>query len=86
MGLAVKADDFRNGSSPCENAKTLDRDRTSYSFTAALAAQTASPFNFEIESENIVLVAFRVFEFSQPGPEAAIMTFAGSFHMHRLIY
>ena len=48
----------------CENAKTLDRDRTSYSFNAALAAQAASPFNFEIESENIILVALRVFEFS----------------------
>ena len=52
------------GPSPCENAKTLDRDRTSYSFNAALAAQTASPFNFEIEPENIILVALRVFEFS----------------------
>jgi hypothetical protein len=54
----------RVGSSPCENAKTLDRDRTSYSFNAALAAQTASPFNFEIEPENIILVALRAFEFS----------------------
>jgi len=52
------------GSSPCENAKSLDSDRTSYSFNAALAAQTASPFNFEIEPENIILVALRVFEFS----------------------
>jgi len=55
---------FRFWPSPCENAKTLDRDRTSYSFNAALAAQTASPFNFEIEPENIILVALRVFEFS----------------------
>jgi hypothetical protein len=55
---------FRFGPSPCENAKTLDRDRTSYSFNAALAAQIASPFNFEIEPENIILVALRVFEFS----------------------
>ena len=47
-----------------QNAKTLDRDRTSYSFNAALAAQTASPFNFEIEPENIILVALRAFEFS----------------------
>jgi hypothetical protein len=54
----------RPGSSPCENAKTLDRDRTSYSFNATLAAQAASPFTFEIEPENIILVALRVFEFS----------------------
>lgn len=52
------------GPSPCENAKTLDCDRTSYSFNAALGAQTASPFNSEVEPENIVLVALRVFEFS----------------------
>jgi hypothetical protein len=48
----------------CENAKKLDRDRTSYSFNAALVAQPASPFNFEIESENIIPVALRFFEFS----------------------
>jgi hypothetical protein len=54
----------RLGSSPCENAKTLDRDRTSYSFNTALGAQAASPFTFEIEPENIILVALRVFEFS----------------------
>ena len=29
-----------------------------------LAAQAASPFNLEIETENIILVALRVFEFS----------------------
>jgi len=44
------------------------RDRTSYSFNAALAAQAASPFNFEIEPENIILIALRAFEFSHsPG-------------------
>src|SRR5262249_16345146 len=48
----------------CENAKTLNRDRTSYSFETVLAAHIASPFNFEIELENIILVALRVFEFS----------------------
>ena len=52
------------GPSLCENAKTLDQDRTSYSFKTALAADTASLFNFEIEPENIILVALRVFEFS----------------------
>ena len=54
----------RKGSWLCENAKTLDRDRTSYSFNAAMAAQTASPFNFEVELKNIILAALRVFEFS----------------------
>jgi hypothetical protein len=29
-----------------------------------MAAQAASPFNLEIETENIILVALRVFEFS----------------------
>src|SRR5262245_17173764 len=48
----------------CENAKTLNRDRTSYSFETVLAAHIASPFNFEIELENIILVTLRVFEFS----------------------
>jgi hypothetical protein len=55
---------FGLGPSLCENAKTLDQDRTSYSFKTALAADTASLFNFEIEPENIILVALRVFEFS----------------------
>jgi len=55
---------FRYWPRLCEKAKTLDRDRTSYSFNAALAAKAASPFNFEIEPENIILVALRVFEFS----------------------
>jgi hypothetical protein len=48
----------------CENAKTLNRDRTSYSFEIVLGAQIASPFNFENELKNIILVALRVFEFS----------------------
>jgi hypothetical protein len=56
--------DVSNGSSLCENARTLDRDRTSYSFSAALAAQGAGLFDFRIEPENTILVALRVFEFS----------------------
>jgi hypothetical protein len=48
----------------CENAKTLNRDRTSYSFEIVLGAQIASLFNFENEPKNIILVALRVFEFS----------------------
>ena len=47
----------------CEKSKTLDRDRTSYSLKAAFGAHTASPFNLEIEPENIILVALRLFEF-----------------------
>jgi hypothetical protein len=41
----------------CEKSKTLDCDRISYSFTTALCAHIASRFNFDIESENIILVA-----------------------------
>jgi hypothetical protein len=48
----------------CEKAKTLDRDRTSHSFNTALGVHAASPFKFEIEFENIILVPLRVFEFS----------------------
>jgi hypothetical protein len=54
----------RFGSRLCENAKTLNRDRTSYSFKTILGAHTASQFNFEIELKNIILVELRVFEFS----------------------
>jgi hypothetical protein len=50
--------------------KMLDRDRTSYSFKAAFGAPTQGSFNFEIEPENIILVALRLFEFSHRlGPE-----------------
>jgi hypothetical protein len=56
--------DFRDGSRLCENAKTLNRDRTSYSFRTILGAHTASQFNFEIELENIILVELQVFKFS----------------------
>jgi hypothetical protein len=76
-GSLLKADiarcswHVREGPSPCEIAKTLDRDRTNYSFNAALAAQAASQLNFEIEPENIILDALRFFEFSHSlGPEA----------------
>jgi hypothetical protein len=42
----------------------LDRDRTSYSFKVVLGAHAAVLLIFEIELENIILVALRVFEFS----------------------
>src|SRR5262245_56171740 len=67
----VAASDVGYGPRLCENAKTLNRDRTSYSFECVLGAHIASPFNFEIELENIILVALRVFEFSHRlGPKA----------------
>src|SRR2546425_10483038 len=56
--------DVRVGSRPCENAKAINRDRTSYSFKTVSCAHIASAFNFEIEIKNIILVALRTFEFS----------------------
>jgi len=53
----------RFGSWLCENAKTLDRDRRSYSSKTALGLQFASAFNLEIKLENVILVAFRLFAF-----------------------
>jgi hypothetical protein len=53
----------RNGSWLCKNAKTLNRDRRNYSSKTALVAQLASEFNLEVELKNIILVAFRFFEF-----------------------
>src|SRR5258707_15650057 len=51
------------GSRLCKNAKTLNRDRRNYSSKTALVAQLASEFNLEVELKNIVLVAFRFYEF-----------------------
>jgi hypothetical protein len=55
--------DVRSGSWSCENAKTLKRDRRSYSSKTALVAQRASGFNFEIELKNIILRRVSIFEF-----------------------
>jgi hypothetical protein len=52
------------GSWLCENARTLDRDRTSKAFKTVCDARIGSPFNFEVERKNIFLVALRNFEFS----------------------
>jgi hypothetical protein len=41
----------------------LNRDRRNYSSKTALVAQLASEFNLEVELKNIILVAFRFFEF-----------------------
>jgi hypothetical protein len=54
----------RLGSWLCENAKTLNRDRRSYSSKTALGLQFASAFNLEIKLEDVILVAFRLFAFS----------------------
>jgi hypothetical protein len=59
----INQSDVRVGSWLCENAKTLNRDRRSYSSKTALVAQLASEFNLEVELKNIILTAFRVFEF-----------------------
>src|SRR6476661_5302349 len=53
----------RNGSWLCENAKTLNRDRRSYSSKTVLVAQRASGFDLEIELKNIVLRRVSIFEF-----------------------
>ena len=53
----------RFGSWLCKNAKRLNRDRRNYSSKTALVAQLASEFNLEVELKNIILVAFRFFEF-----------------------
>jgi len=53
----------RFGSWLCENAKTLNRDRRSYSSKTVLVAQQASGFNLEIELKNIILRRVSIFEF-----------------------
>src|SRR5207249_5104674 len=53
----------RDGSWPCKNAKTLNRDRRSYSSKTVLVAQQASRFNLEIELKNIILRRVSIFEF-----------------------
>ena len=44
-------------------AKTLNRDRRSYSSKTVLVAQRASEFNLEIELKNIILRRVSIFEF-----------------------
>jgi hypothetical protein len=51
------------GSWLCENAKTPNRDRRSYSSKTVLVAQQASGFNLEIELKNIILRRVSIFEF-----------------------
>jgi hypothetical protein len=59
----LKRRNVRYGSWLCKNAKTLNRDRRSYSSKTALVACLASEFNLEIELKNIIVVAFRFFSF-----------------------
>jgi hypothetical protein len=47
----------------CENAKTLNHNRRSYSSKTVLVAQRASGFNLEIELKNIILRHVSIFEF-----------------------
>ena len=60
---AVRLPTVRFGSWLCENAKTLNRDRRSYSSKTVLVAQRASGFNLEIELKNIILRRVSNFEF-----------------------
>jgi len=48
---------------PCKNAKTLNRDRRSYSSKTVLVTQRASGFNLEIELKNIIPRCVSIFEF-----------------------
>src|SRR5258705_2058496 len=63
MGHNLYDYDVRCGSWLCENAKTLNRDRRSYSSKTALGLQFESAFNLEIELKNVILAAFRLFAF-----------------------
>jgi hypothetical protein len=61
--LSYEQVNVRNGSWLCENAKTLNRDRRSYSSKTALVAQGASGLNLEVGLENIILRCVSIFEF-----------------------
>jgi hypothetical protein len=63
MRSLLSTNDVRFGSWLCENAKTLNRDRRSYSSKTVLVAQRASGFNLEIELKNIILRRVSIFEF-----------------------
>jgi hypothetical protein len=59
----VPSADVSFGSWLCKNAKAPNRDRRNYSFKTALVVHRAAGFNLEIGLKNIILVAFRFFEF-----------------------
>jgi hypothetical protein len=61
--MAQRADFLREqlvwfGSWLCENARTLDGDRRSYSFKTVLVVKLASAFNLENELKNVILAVF----------------------------
>jgi hypothetical protein len=43
----------------CENAKTLEGDRTSHSSRTVSAVEFVGPFNLENELKNVILAVFR---------------------------
>src|SRR5437773_6157789 len=53
----------RLGSRPCENAKGINRDRTSYPFKTFSCVHIASAFNSKIEIKNIILVGLQTLSF-----------------------
>ena len=59
----IQNERVRVGSWSCENAKTRDRDRRSYSSETALALNRASVLNLTNELKNVILAAFRSFAF-----------------------
>jgi hypothetical protein len=52
---AVKPAMVCSGSRPCENAKAINRDRTTYSFKIVFRAHIARAFNFEVERKILVI-------------------------------
>jgi hypothetical protein len=55
--------EVRFGSWLCENAKTPEGDRRSYSSNTVLALKLADVLNSENELKNLILVTFRLFGF-----------------------
>jgi hypothetical protein len=55
--------DVRIGSWLCENAKTRDGDRRSYSSKTALTVKRASELNLPNDPKNVILAAFQSFAF-----------------------
>lgn len=51
----------------CEDAKTLNRDRRSYSFKTVLVAQRASECDLGIELKSIILRRVSIVEFLHMG-------------------
>jgi hypothetical protein len=56
--VPIDMDFRRDGPRPCENAKTRDADRKSYSSKSASAVNCASALNLTNELKNVFLAAF----------------------------